>query len=201
MNHPHGTVSLEDQLLLIGTGSIESVKQYVSDDPDWKRLLRRALAHKLLPRLGRVLEESGAVIPESVREEIKAKSFLEMAAGTSPFPEYTFAQQAYAKMTLEHIKKYNPSFDNETLVSPKQAVRTDQYKFIKYGTGLEELFNIESDKGETKNVIGDNREIADKMKSRLEKMSVLNEGGGDQSDRLSDFDPEIIRRLEDLGYI
>jgi arylsulfatase A-like enzyme len=134
-------------------------------------------------------------------EEIRAKSFLEMAAGRSPFPEYTFAQQAYAKMTLEHIKKYNPSFENETLVSPKQAVRTDKYKFIKYGTGLEELFNIESDKGETKNIIGENQKIADKMRSRLEKMSVLGKGGGDQPDRLSDFDPEIIRRLEDLGYI
>ena len=134
-------------------------------------------------------------------ELIKNKSVLEMAAGRNPFPEYTFAQQAYAKMTLEHIRKYNPSFNNETLVSPKQAVRTNRFKYIKYGTGMEELFDIESDPYETKNVINEYPEVVEELRNKLDSLPVSSIPEATNSDQLTDFDPEIKKQLEDLGYM
>jgi arylsulfatase A-like enzyme len=135
------------------------------------------------------------------REKIKDKSLLEMAAGANPFPEYTFAQQAYAKLTLEHIRKYNPSFSNETLVSPKQAVRTNRFKYIKYGTGLEELFDIVSDPQETKNVIDEFPEAAQELREKLSTLPASAGTGTTDSTRLKDFDPQVKKQLEDLGYL
>lgn len=135
------------------------------------------------------------------QEKIKNKSLIEIAAGRSPFPEYTFAQQAYAKMTLEHIRKYNPSFDNERLVSPKQAVRTNRFKYIKYGTGSEELFDIESDPQETKNVIDEYPEVVEELRSKLNTLPASSDTGTAAPDQLKGFNPEIKKRLEDLGYM
>ena len=134
-------------------------------------------------------------------EIIKSKSFIEMAAGTSPFPEYTFAQQAYAKMTLEHIRKYNPSFNNETLVSPKQAVRTNRFKYIKYGTGNEELFDIRSDPQETENVIDKYPEVTEELRNRLNSLPTSSGAEAANSDQVEDFDPQVKKQLEDLGYM
>ena len=124
-----------------------------------------------------------------------------MAAGANPFPEYTFAQQAYAKLTLEHIRKYNPSFSNETLVSPKQAVRTNRFKYIKYGTGSEELFDIASDPQETKNVIDEFPEAAQELREKLSTLPASACTGTTDSARLKDFDPQVKKQLEDLGYL
>lgn len=135
------------------------------------------------------------------REKIKNRSLVEMVAGRSPFPEYTFSQQAYAKMTLEHILKFNPSFDNETLVSPKQAVRTNRFKYIKYGTGNEELFDIASDPQETKNVIDEYPEVVEELRSKLNTLPASSDTGTAAPDQLKGFNPEIKKRLEDLGYI
>jgi arylsulfatase A-like enzyme len=134
-------------------------------------------------------------------DSIRSKSFLQNIAGKSPFPEYTFAQQAYAKMTLKHVKKYNPSFDNERWVCSKQAVRSEQFKYIKYGIGLQELFDIKSDPGETKNIIKDHPDIANNLSRQLETIKPIEKQPQHDSTGPEDFDPEIKKRLEDLGYI
>jgi len=132
---------------------------------------------------------------------IKTNSLLEIAAGNIPAPEFTYAEHARPVLNLQEIRRHNPSFNDEHLISPKQAIRTNQFKYIKYGSGLEELFNLEQDPGETKNVITQYPKVAENLKQQLTLLHNQDSIKQKNPVNITDFDPEIKKRLSDLGYI
>ncbi|MGH9332843.1 MAG: sulfatase-like hydrolase/transferase, partial [Vicinamibacteria bacterium] len=62
--------------------------------------------------------------------------------------------------------------------------------------GEPELYDVERDPAESRNLFEQNREVADGMRKRLEEM--LDEPRGESS---ADLDPESLRRLSSLGYL
>lgn len=132
---------------------------------------------------------------------IKSKSFLGKLEGNISFPDYTFAEHAYPQMTLQHIRKFNPSFRNVRLECAKQAIRSNDYKYIRYGSGYEELFDLKSDPGEIRNVIVERKEIARVLKDQLDKKRAILERTNTFSQKPADFEPEVKERLRALGYL
>lgn len=74
---------------------------------------------------------------------------------------------------------------------PSSIIRKGEWKLIHYyEDGREELYNLKNDLGETKNVAGENQEIAKLLSERL--FSFLNEVGA----RFPTRDPEYCEELE-----
>lgn len=132
---------------------------------------------------------------------IKSRSLLSYIERNTPFPEYVMAEHAFPKMTVGHIRKFNPEFNDEKLICSKQMIRTNNYKYIKYGSGLEELFDLKNDPGETKNIFAEYGSVADTLKKELEKVRSAQRKKTHATSKPEDFAPEIIKRLTDLGYM
>lgn len=135
------------------------------------------------------------------QEAVKSKSLLGNLEGDVPFPDYTFAEHAYPRMTLRHIRRFNPAFKNERLECAKQAIRTNRYKYISYGCGYEELFSLKSDPGETTNIIVEQKQVADMLKEKLDEVRATFRRGAASLAKPIDFEPEVAERLRGLGYL
>ena len=163
-----------------------------------QRIKSQIQQHNLMYTL---LDLIGYQDPSMSPDLIKANSLMEIAAGNIPAPEFTYAEHAHPVLNLQEIRRYNPSFNDEHLISPKQAIRTNQFKYIKYGSGLEELFNLEKDPGETKNVITQYPKVTENLKQQLALLHHQDSIKQKRSVNVSEFDPEVKKRLSDLGYI
>ena len=118
-------------------------------------------------------------------------------------------------------------FMEESYVQRKAALRTDRYKYIlaldgtgwcryceKVHIGLEELYDLHDDPGETKDLSGSHRAVAEEMKARLNSMIAQLDMKLEQSKGSRRApDPEagptleareeqmIKKRLKSLGYL
>ena len=163
-----------------------------------RRITPQVQQHHLFHTLLDLIDYQGPLIPP---EQIKANSFLEYVKGRIPFPEYTYAEHAYPATNLFYFKKQNPDFNDKNLFCAKQAVRTNQFKYIRYGSGREELFHLETDPGETKNVRADYPQIAETLKQKLDQKRARVKTRPPDAVNIRDFDPVVKKRLADLGYI
>ncbi len=185
--------SLHDILL-----KVPLIISYPKKISQGQRIKPQIQQHNLMYTL---LDLIGYQDPSITPELIKTNSLLEIAAGNIHAPEFTYAEHDYPVLNLQEIRRYNPEFNDENLISPKQAIRTNQFKYIKYDSGLKELFNLEKDPGETTDVITQYPKVAEILKNQLtllHNQSVIKQKN---KINISEFDPEVKKRLSDLGYI
>ncbi|MDY6770948.1 MAG: sulfatase [Candidatus Nanohaloarchaea archaeon] len=78
------------------------------------------------------------------------------------------------------------------------AVRTERYKLIRRYGMENELYDIESDTGETQNIIDSHPDIAENLAS---KSSALTVDGRQDEEEYADADAETKQRLKELGYL
>lgn len=104
-------------------------------------------------------------------------------------------------------------FAEQTHNSRRQAVRTRRYKFIRkigdragrpaeFDRPDRELFDLQSDPGETDNVAPKRPDICDELESDLDAWldSLPKPRRGGAKLRRPDRDPELLEQLEHLGY-
>jgi len=163
-----------------------------------KRIQPQIQQHDLFYTILDAIHYNGTEIKPDL---ISARSLLSAIEGKVPFPEYTYAEHAYPKMNLEHIRKYNPSFQNGKLVCAKQAIRSNEFKFINYESGLEELFDLNNDPGETKSVLDQNQTETTRLKNQLKKMRSELQKAAPSATPQQEFDEITKTKLQDLGYL
>jgi len=92
----------------------------------------------------------------------------------------------------------DPDGDVDEVIS-KMAYRTDQWKLIcnlqddRYSEDRYELYNLHQDPDEQRNVVADNPEVFEELKTRIEEVRADSAGTADE---------DVVRsRLEELGYL
>jgi arylsulfatase A-like enzyme len=112
--------------------------------------------------------------------------------------EYTVPQpdldELRARTDDEDVLAFLDSFDRSL-----RCVRTGKWKYIHGTDGSEQLFDLESDPGETTNVADDHQEVvtglADILKSRFDPLDEMSKS------QLGEIESDARNRLRDLGYI
>ncbi|MGA1824734.1 MAG: sulfatase-like hydrolase/transferase [bacterium] len=84
--------------------------------------------------------------------------------------------------------------------SPLEGIRTEKWKYIE--APIKELFNVDNDPHEKKNIFTYNQEEAEKLAIKLStlKNTITSPQGLQDSQRIS-LDKEAKERLESLGYV
>jgi hypothetical protein len=80
-----------------------------------------------------------------------------------------------------------------------EAVRTMSHKLIWASDGRHELYDLERDPMECRNISGEEPALVDQLRASLDAWREESPLPEDVSG--VDHSPEVVRRLEDLGYI
>ncbi|PYR59769.1 MAG: hypothetical protein DMF85_06930, partial [Acidobacteria bacterium] len=83
--------------------------------------------------------------------------------------------------------------------SDLRALRQGRYKLI--AAPRPELYDLEEDPAEQKNIFGDRRPLGDRMLGRLGEMESRFEKAGASKGQASEVDPDARARLAALGYV
>ncbi len=144
----------------------------------------------LLPTLAQII--SAATDPALAR--VQGQSLLPANLKTA---SREFAVTEYLAPQLHSFRREGVEF-NPKLSRQLRAIRTQQYKYIWSSDGQDELFDLEADPGEQRNVIDTERETAVTLAHELDKwLGVHTLSFEDEAD----IDELVASRLEALGYI
>jgi len=138
---------------------------------------------------------------KSENDQILKNSYLSALERGGLFDEYAFAEHASAKMNLQQILNHNPDFNDQKLICNKQAIRTNQYKYIWYGSGHEELFDLNNDANEKINIIDDKPNQAAIFRDKLEQVRSGFKKFDISKNKEMEYDDEVAKRLKDMGYL
>jgi arylsulfatase A-like enzyme len=144
---------------------------------------------------------SGKVVAEQVRAVDLAPTILAMTGiepngkldGVNLLPLIRGEQRDPA--SASYAESYYPRFHYGW--SELRAVRADGWKAI--DAPKRELYNLEQDPGEQKNLYAEQQGLADRMLGELTRIS--RELGGDQNPVVRQPDRETMERLRSLGYV
>ena len=113
------------------------------------------------------------------------------------FLKFAIAEQQVA--VLDVYKNHHPDFDVTPINNKQRAIRTLKYEYILSSDGKDELYNIEEDPKETKNLVEQRKDIRDALKGLmdewLEKLPKI-----DKAKSNEEASEEMKKRLEELGY-
>jgi arylsulfatase A-like enzyme/predicted Zn-dependent protease len=127
-----------------------------------------------------VLDYLGLEIPDAV----EGQSLLPLMAGREePEPRYAYSETQYCRLHYGW--------------SDLASIRDARYKFIEAPTP--ELYDLEQDPGETRNVFSSQMGIANPLRERLAEMREEAVAGADAE--MADLDPETLEKLRALGYV
>ena len=117
--------------------------------------------------------------------------------------EFVFAEYTVPQPDLDELRSRTD--DEETLAfldsldQSLRCIRTDKWKLIHSTNNSQQLYNLETDSGETTDVAADNPEVVDDLKEIMEsRLDPLEESSKPQ---LTEMDSGTRDRLSDLGYI
>jgi arylsulfatase A-like enzyme len=82
----------------------------------------------------------------------------------------------------------------------QRMLRRDPYKLIVAGSGTTELYDLEQDPGEERDLSGDRPDLVATMSAELDEWQARVAGKRIET-READFDDETLRRLQGLGYV
>lgn len=104
--------------------------------------------------------------------------------------------------TLRKVLKARPDFDPRPWQRSLRAFYHEPYKFIQASDGRHELYNLVDDPGESRNLIGEQPELARRLDAELRAyLGAPRSGDGQPSPPLPELTPEERQGLEDIGYI
>jgi arylsulfatase A-like enzyme/Tfp pilus assembly protein PilF len=142
----------------------------------------------------------GRRVPSTVRTEDVMPTLLDLLG--HPTPDGIQGQTLVPLMTGAardlNLEAYSESLyaRNHFGWSELKALRTGRFKYI--NTTRPELYDLQKDPGEQKNIFGEQRQIADRMAEALARLGAEEAGA---SAGPSAVDPETRERLAALGYI
>jgi arylsulfatase A-like enzyme/Tfp pilus assembly protein PilF len=142
---------------------------------------------------------AGRRIKSAVRSEDVLPTVLDMIG--APVPQDVEGQTLVPLMTGRKedldLAAYSESLyaRNHYGWSELKALRSGRFKYI--ATTKPELYDLERDPGELKNLYDERRSLADRMAAELQKLAAEQEAG----EATRSVDPETRERLAALGYI
>jgi tetratricopeptide (TPR) repeat protein len=83
--------------------------------------------------------------------------------------------------------------------SDLRALRVGRYKLI--DSPRPELFDLDSDPGESRNLFDEQRSVGERMQAALRGMTASFDKAGPSASPAADVDPEVRERLASLGYV
>lgn len=108
----------------------------------------------------------------------------------------------YLAPNLEVLERRFPYLDHAPFNRALRSVRCGHHKYIWSSDGRDELFDLERDPGELHNLIEHQPELAAELRREMESLVGNLEHSESEADSvLAEDDPEVIRRLQDLGYL
>ena len=114
--------------------------------------------------------------------------------------EFAVTELQRVQPPIPTLRRRYPGFDWRVYDRSLCALRTATHKYVQGSNGTEELYAMATDPRETTNRIAADRGRATEMRARLDAWR-----GGftpvTPTDSAEELDPEIQRRLQDLGYI
>ncbi len=108
-----------------------------------------------------------------------------------------FAVTEYLAPQLHSFRRESLTFDSK-FTRQLRAIRTQTHKYIWASDGDHQLYHLQTDPGETHNVIDDDPETAVALAQQLEQW--ISQYKRRQQDDMS-IDESVVNRLEALGYI
>ena len=108
-----------------------------------------------------------------------------------------FAVTEYLAPQLHSFRREGVEFDTR-FSRQLRAIRTEQYKYIWSSDGADELYDLQVDPGERRNLIEVERETAVSLANQLQQWVEQHTIAAEAETRL---DEAVISRLEALGYI
>ena len=115
------------------------------------------------------------------------------------YHKYVCAEYGPPLADITALKRLSPNVESSICNKYNKnlkCIRSDDFKYIIASDGKEELYNLEKDPDESKNIIVEFPEKAKELKSLLTaelKARPINK-------RISTFDDEMKKRLRELGY-
>jgi len=112
--------------------------------------------------------------------------------------DFTIAEQMHPDLTTFH--KRFPGADVSRFDRSLKMVRTDRCKYIWDSNGQHELYDLQVDPNETRNIIAERQDIAQDLNQRLTEWRDSFEEAI-PSDQAPEFDEVVKARLRALGYL
>ncbi|HDH06830.1 MAG TPA: hypothetical protein ENF87_00510 [Thermoproteales archaeon] len=113
--------------------------------------------------------------------------------------EYALSEYQEPLLVFERFLKINPKYDFRKWYKSIKALIVDEYKYIWYSNGEEELYNLRKDPLERENIVESEDKLTEKMREKLYNIlfSLDQRDLGD----LVQGSEDNIRKLKKLGYI
>ncbi len=126
-------------------------------------------------------------------QTIHGRSLLPSIMEGKPVRDYALIEYHTSVQQLFHIWRRHPSFDIRRYNYWIKALRTMRYKYIWYSDGRDELYDLEKDPKETRNIASEMPEVVAELRSKLEQI-LLSIDQVDYGDL-----PMLERRREQFG--
>ncbi len=137
---------------------------------------------------------------QGARRPVEKDLFLR-ALGQFPPDTYLFAEHTHPRMTLRHIRRYNPRFEDAELAAAKKAVRTKSLKYVLHSTGSEFLYDLRADRAEERDLSAEREQTAAELRGvLLEELGGFSETGPATVPE-ERFDDAVLVKLDQLGYL
>jgi arylsulfatase A-like enzyme len=139
---------------------------------------------------------------ESTRH-IKFCRSLTNSEGAFPYHDFIVAEwEGRVPYYVERRTKETGMGINMDLFTNKLAmIRQDNYKYILASDGGQQLYDLESDKTESKNLASERREVVARLHQKLDEWRELVSHDQQQNEEQARMDEEIARKLKSLGYL
>ena len=115
------------------------------------------------------------------------------------YHKYVFAEYGPPVADITALKRMSPNVESSLCNKYNKnlkCIRSDSFKYIITSDEKEELYNLEKDPDESRNVLAEFPEKAEELKSLLTSQLKARPF----HKRVSAFDDEMKRRLQELGY-
>jgi arylsulfatase A-like enzyme len=150
----------------------------------------------ILPTLKEVLgltdtglkEMQGIPLPPLKNGSIPSRDF----SISERYQDLKGLKKSYPGMELSHLERFE--------LDRKTAIRTDKYKLISSLNYDSELFDLENDPTEEKNILNEKKEIADQLQKKIDEWRKSFTAAKIEN-KEAEFDDAIRKRLESLGYL
>lgn len=113
------------------------------------------------------------------------------------YHKYILAEYGPPINTIKSMRRLCPNSNSAIYNKSLKCIRSDNFKYIIASNGKEELYNLEKDPGESKNIINEMRKKAEELSSKLSEELRSPPIGR----RVVAFDDEQKKRLQALGYL
>jgi len=140
------------------------------------------------------------IAKSEIPNDVRGRSLVPKKLAGDPLP---YAISEYLVPNLARMRRLYPDCDINRYDRGLRAIRQNDYKGIFAFNGQCELYDLKTDPGETQNLAAQKPDLVQEMRSRLNDWlasvgATDDEGLGGEDE--ADIDPQVVKRLQDLGY-